>query len=377
MESFAASFLFIALLVCVLYVFIMALLAAGFISLKRFIPSSSIVTTSVSVIIPARNEEENIAECLSGIIAQDHPAHLLEIIVADDASEDRTAQLVQAMVDEHPQVNIKLVKAAGQGKKAALSAGIAASRGKLIITTDADTMHGSSWIRYMASYYEQHHPKMIIGPVAYTGERSFFEKLQSLEIMGLVAAGAGAAQLNMPVMCNGANLAFEREVFNAVGGYGKGDIASGDDVMLMSIIHSIYPGSVKFILSREATARTRACTSLKEFIHQRVRWASKNRAAYNISSLGIGIVVFLMNLAVLTALVLSAFHRPLLAPGLFLLAVKCGIDFLFLFLAAATFEKGRYLLLFVPGQLWNIVYVSMIAFLSLFRKYQWKGRTQR
>jgi cellulose synthase/poly-beta-1,6-N-acetylglucosamine synthase-like glycosyltransferase len=377
MATFAAGFLFVLMLVCVLYVFIMTLLVAGWLSLPKFITLKKELSTTVSIIIPARNEKENIEDCLRSISSQDVPSHLIEIIVIDDASEDGTVQAIQRAQQELPGLSIKLLKNDGAGKKSALLSGINASTGKLIITTDADTIHHKDWLRAIVSFYEEHKPSMIIAPLAYTREQSVFEKLQSLEVCGLVGAGAATAQLGMPVMCNGANLAFDRDAFHAAGGYGSSTLASGDDVMLMTRIHAHNPGSVRFIRAKKAMAYTRACSNINEFFQQRVRWAAKNRAAYNSASLGIGIIVFSMNLLLLAAFVISVFYRPLLMPSLILLGLKCVIDFLFLFLAAAFANKRGLLLFFVPAVLWNIFYVSITGLLSLQGKYSWKGRKQR
>lgn len=376
METFTAVFLFVLMLVCALYVFIMALLISGWISLPKFLPSNRSFNTTVSVIIPARNEERNIEACLHSIASQDLPPRSFEVIVVDDHSEDTTAQLVRRFM-ESTGVSVRLLKSDGAGKKAALRTGIRSSSSQLIITTDADTVHHKGWLRAMISFYEAHKLSMIIGPVAYMNEASFFEKLQSLEIAGLVAAGGAAAQLGMPMMCNGANLAFTREAFDAAEGYGDSQLASGDDVMLMSRIHNEDPAGIRFIRAKEAVVHTRACKSFREFFSQRVRWAAKNRAAYSSASLGTAIIVFLMNLMLLVGFVLSIFYSPLLLPLLILLSVKCVIDFLFLFLAAAFSNKKGLLLFFVPALLWIMLYVSITGFLSLQRRYSWKGREQR
>jgi cellulose synthase/poly-beta-1,6-N-acetylglucosamine synthase-like glycosyltransferase len=377
MGTLAAGFLFLALLVCLFYVFIMALLCAGWHSVKSFKPSPAQPRTRISIVIAARNEEMNIAACISSIAGQAYPQHLFEVIIIDDGSGDNTFAIAEKCKAQFSGVNIHIARSGGEGKKQALSQGIAAAKGALVVTTDADTVRGSLWLSELAAFFEEKDPVMIIGPVAYAGETTMLEKLQGLELTGLVAVGAATAQLGMPVLCNGANLAFTREVFDAVGGYGSNSkIASGDDVMLMTTVHSIYPGKVKFLHSKNAIVHTSACAGLRELMHQRIRWASKNRAAYNSASVIIGMIVLAFNLAILAGMLASAFHHQLLAPVLILFGVKCLIDFLFLFLATSFFGKRRFLLLFVPAQFWNILYISVAGILSMFMKYEWKGRKQ-
>ena len=77
-------------------------------------------------------------------------------------------------------------------------------------------------------------------------------------------------------MCNGANLAYQKDVFFEVGGFeGIDQVASGDDMLLMHKIQTRYPNEIMFLKSKDVIVTTRAAESLKEFINQRIRWASK------------------------------------------------------------------------------------------------------
>lgn len=379
METFVAIFFGFALLTCIIYVFVILLFSTGWLRIKAFKASSSPPRTHISILIAARNESKNIEACLRSIIRQDYDKALYEVIVIDDHSEDGTLHITERFAKNNPSLQLRCFAAeSGGGKKQALALAMLHATGELIVTTDADTVRGGRWLTSIGSFYESNQPRMIIGPVSYHNEKSLFEKIQGLELSGLVATGAAGAQLRMPVMCNGANLAFTRHAFDEAGGYsGMSKHASGDDVMLMTKIDEKHPGGVRFLRSQDAVVYTEACATFSSFIQQRVRWASKNRSVYNRASFATGLIVFLMSFLLLTGFVLSLFFPSLAVPLLILFGAKCIIDFLFLFLAAAFFQKRSHLRVFVPAQLFNILYTNVVALMAVPGGYHWKGRRQR
>ncbi len=179
--------------------------------------------TRISVIVPARNEAANIEACIRSLLDQNYPAALFEIVVVDDHSEDQTAVLAAAMGKQVRVVSMANVSVANQNslayKKQALSAGIARSSGELIITTDADCIAPSDWLRHIAASYERTKAAMIIGPVNLTNSGRLVEYFQSLDFTTMQGITGAAHRLALGGMANGANLAFSRAAFDDVGGY--------------------------------------------------------------------------------------------------------------------------------------------------------------
>ena len=222
----------------ILYFTIIFSYTTGWFKIKNFTLTNDDIKTIISVIIPARNEENNILNLLSDLKKQNYPAGLYEVIIIDDHSTDKTYKRVLKFIKDNDNQVVKIIRLeAGQltdtYKKNAITKGIEISKGDLIVTTDADCRFGPDWLKTIAGYYEAKRCKMIIGPVAYHNETTFFEKLQSLEFLSLVAVSAGASAIGKPIMSNGANLAYEKEAFKIAGGFSKDRFSSGDDVFLM------------------------------------------------------------------------------------------------------------------------------------------------
>ena len=380
MNEVLFAFYFFSLVVCYIYIVFILCACFGWARTKTFHCSSQKeYKTRVSVILAARNEEDNIEACLKSLLSQDYPDNLFEIIVVDDNSADATAQRVGTL--QQTQKNIKLIRLKDEEtivafKKRAIAKAIGEAIGDLIVTTDADCVMHNKWLSTLACFYEKEKPKMIVGPVVFHREESVFEIMQSLEFMGLIATGAAAIYFNSPIMCNGANLAFEKNAFYSVKGYENIDnIASGDEVLLMQKMHKVFPGSIKFIKSADAIVYTKACKTISEFIQQRIRWASKAFQSGTLSSIIISGFVFFYNVFILFALLSGAFYPKFLSLFLLLFGIKCGIDFLFLLLSSAFFHKKRYLLLLLPQQFIYVFYVCVTGVWStISKKYHWKGR---
>lgn len=364
-----------------IYFFIIILINVGIFRLKRFVRSSDQLLTTISIIIPARNEEENIGHCLRDLESQDYPLHLMEVIVVNDHSTDLTEERVSGFAQSHPSMNLRLILTGAPGnnqafKKRSIRSGVDASTGDLIITTDADTRLKRGWISSIVDFYKRQKPKMIIGPVAFHEESSFFERLQSMEFFGLMAATAGSCNMGFPLMCNGANLAFERKVYLETRD-SEDDLRypSGDDLFLMMKIRKKYGAeSVKYLFAEEAMVSTKAKKTLREFFAQRLRWVSKSRGYTDHVVMAVAIVTWLFNFLLLSTLVAGIFSLHLLFFSLFLLGIKMILELPAVFRIMALSAKTKLWYLYPVTQVLNLIYVSLIGILGNVVSYEWKGR---
>ncbi|MCX6294005.1 MAG: glycosyltransferase, partial [Sphingobacteriales bacterium] len=252
----------------------------GWISIQQKKGVENHQNTFVSIIVPARNEEDNISNLIHSIQNQTYPKSCFELIIIDDCSTDRTAEIVKKYSDS----NIKLIalsdyldeKNINAYKKKAIEIGIKASIGTLIITTDADCTMGENWLQEIVHCFEINQPKMIVMPVQINYSNRFIEIFQSLDFMCLQGITGASVQKKFHGMCNGANLAYTKAVFEEVGGFsGIDHIASGDDLLLMHKIAKKYANEIMYLKSVEVIVKTIPANTVKAFFNQRIRWASK------------------------------------------------------------------------------------------------------
>ena len=379
--------IFIIFTVCLFVLYAMLIIAYSFgwrrhpAALKNL---NIAVAPKISVIIPARNEALNISACLQSIIANNYPPSLLEIIVIDDFSEDTTADIAANILQNGHGYVLSLKDYLSKNerlnsyKKKALELAIGKASGDWIVTTDADCMAPSDWLKNMAAAMEHDRVKFIAAPVSFIpyAAANLLYYFQSLDFMTMQGITAASIANNMGNMCNGANLAFRKNVFDEVEGYkGIDHIASGDDMLLMHKIQNRYPDGIYYLKSQGAIVQTPVQPDWASFLNQRIRWSSK-ADKYNDKKLTLILaVVYFFNLNFLVLAIASLFNASLWWWWLGAMIAKLLVELLFLIPVAKFYHKLNEIVYFAVLQPLHIIYIISAGFLDKFGSYKWKGRT--
>ena len=379
MDSLSFWLVIVALILFVAYAFLIRFYKKGWEECPTFHSSESYQPSKkVSVLIPARNEEKNIRTCLSSLQKQIYPTHLLEVLVIDDHSEDKTAELVRSF----PMSNIHLIDLSefvdGQlnaYKKKAIAVGISQSTGDWIVTTDADCTAGPEWIKEMMAYQEMKSAEFIAAPVKLSPRENFLEVFQTLDFLTLQGITAAAIQRNLHSMCNGANLGYSKQSFLEVKGFENiDDLASGDDMLLMQKIKEKFPEKIAYLKSEAAIVTTHPAQTWRRFWNQRIRWSSKADKYQDKKIFRILLMVYFFNLSLLVLFLMTPWNFNAFLVAMLLLLCKTVIEFPFVNTVARFFGQGRLMYYFIFLQPFHIVYVVIAGFLGKFGKYEWKGR---
>jgi glycosyltransferase involved in cell wall biosynthesis len=379
----------VAFLLILLYAGIILYYRSGWLQIKPFTALKALNSdqlTSVSVIVVARNEEKNIGECISSILNQTYPEGAFEIIVVDDHSTDTTMDIVLSFEKN----NIKIIQLADYSggtqlnsyKKLGIKKAIDVATGHLIVTTDADCTVPTTWLETLTAFYTQTNSVFMAAPVVYVNpspadplSKKIFKIFQSLDFMTLQGITGASINKRFHNMCNGANLAYVKTVFEQVNGFeGIDNIASGDDMLLMHKIQKVYPDKIGFLKSRNAMVKTQPVNTLKEFFFQRIRWASKAGKYKDPKITGVLFLVYIFNVWLFIAGIYSFFSLTSFYLFITLLLTKIIIELIFLFPVAKFFDKRRLLLAFIPAQPFHIPYIIIAGWLGKFGSYRWKGR---
>lgn len=360
------------------YIILIGLYNISWYRLKLLKTSLYLPKTKVSIILPVRNEANHILTCLDKMCQQQYPASLFEIIVVDDSSSDNTMALVNSFIKEHLQIKITVLELKLlnlSSKKQAIHEAIKITEGDLIITTDADCIMSEKWIGSIVALYEKEKPAMIVGPVCFYNEKNIFQKWQSLEFLSLIASGAASIRLGFPIMCNGANLAYEKKMYLNVGGFEENkNYSSGDDVFLMHQIKKKLNGKIVFLKSNNALVYTKAQDTLNAFINQRKRWVSKTKGYSNWFTIFVAILIFLYNFLLLAGFLGSFINVLFFKITVLLFLFKCIIDFPLLWGITSFTRKKELMLFYLPLQIIYPVYIVFTSLLGSFAKFEWKGR---
>ncbi len=344
------------------------------------IPGTFVPVTSVSVIVPFRNEQLVIENILFYLAGQNYPSGLLEVIFSDDFSDDDSIRLLEKGIAGYANTDIKfkVVKpdsSAKAGKKAAIERAVSVADGTLILTTDADCTMGKYWVKSFSLIYETYQPEMITGMVRISGAKSLWHHLQKLEFVSMTASGMASVASGKPILCNGANLAFTREIFlkHSKDSYGQLD-PSGDDTYLMLKTWRLNNDTVMFNNNPSGLVSTKP-VSLGSFISQRIRWASKLKNYREKHIALTGLLIFIVNSLLILLLALGLLHVITWRLVMLFWFSKMAVDFLFLTKACTFVRQPRLLLLFLPVQTVYPLYTIAAACLGVLSgSYEWKGR---
>jgi len=236
-------------------------------------------TPSVSVIVPARNEEAALPGCLRALQAQDYPG-VAEIIVVDDESDDGTAHLAQQAIDAGED-GLRLVRVRSPRpfrcrKKSALSDGIAASEGEILLFTDADCQPPPGWVRSTVAAFGDD-VGLVAGYALPPSGSGILRGVLSLDNQAVAAMGAGSIGMGAPLSCTGRNLAYRRKVYEEVGGFAAiGHLIGGDDVYFTRRVAALTKWRVVYNWAPDAAVQSGpAPDSWSGLLHQKLRHASK------------------------------------------------------------------------------------------------------
>ena len=392
------AFSSVLILAAVYYAALIGFWAVGFRRVRREAEAAQAYEEAtlpfVSVVVAARDEEDGIETCLRSILDNDYPAEAFEVIVVDDFSEDRTPAIVQRLQHEYRRVlagasdastadapRLRLVRMADHAaeasghKRHAIHRGIQTARGTLILTTDADCTAGPRWIRTMTGCFAAD-TGFVAGPVRYRPGSTLFGRLQALEFLALIATGAGGIGMGKPNMCNSANVAYRRAIYERFGGLDSQDaVPPGDDEILAQRLAAETAWKVRFCAHPDALIETDPVLDARAFWAQRRRWAGTGprypRAGLVAAILG----VYLFYVMLLIGLVAAFFVLALWPAVAGALLLKIASETTLLYPACVHCGQRRLFRYFLPEQLVQILYVVFVGVAAAVGSTQWKGRT--
>jgi cellulose synthase/poly-beta-1,6-N-acetylglucosamine synthase-like glycosyltransferase len=227
-------------------------------------PSLTEPYPTVSVVIPAYNEEECIGASLEALERIDYPRDRWEVVVVDDGSTDRTS----AIAAEYTRPGIRLFIKQNGGKHSALNYGVERATGEVIVTVDADSLLAADTLREVAATF-QARPDVdaVAGVLTVANRGRFITELQELEyVIGIHLFRRAYNFVEAVTLVPGALGAYRRKALERVGGF-DGDTLTED-----------FDATVKLLKLGAATRTvdavclTEAPETWHDLYKQRLRW---------------------------------------------------------------------------------------------------------
>lgn len=332
----------------------------------------------ISIVIAIRNEEKQLAKLFKSIINLDYPKSHYEVILVNDHSDDSSLLLIEQFKSSIPEIDICITSLSENetGKKAALKNAFSKAKYKIIQCTDGDCILPKYWLQYCAKAFENHKTKLISGGIKLVHDLSFFQRIQSLELLSLIASGGAAIGMQKPIMSNGANMAFRKEILEIKNeDVLKSHLASGDDVFLLQEVKKVYGAeAIFFIKNQNYWVETKAEPKFSEWINQRLRWVSKSAGYKDRFLVFTSLLVFLVNLILVILFIGSFFYFQLINTLLYLLILKGITDYIFLKQSASDSSQKHLLKWFIPLNFIYPFFISYTAIAGQFKGFVWKDR---
>jgi len=361
-----------------IYAIFIIRLVLGFDKVKTFESPKLTPKTAFSIIIPFRNEEKNLPNLLKSIANLNYPHQLIEIIMVDDFSTDKSERIcIQWRInnDDIDTTLLENLRLSHSPKKDAIARAMPIAKHDWIVTTDADCTVNKNWLLTLDNYIQQNNPEMIVGAVAYKTKNNWFHRFQQLDLLSLQGTTIGSFGIGKPFMCNGANFAYTKKLFLALDGFnGNNKIAGGDDVFLLQKAVQNQANKVHYLKNTASIVKTKSENDLFQFFMQRVRWAGKTTSYQNGYAKFLAVIVLLMNLSLVIGFglwLVNCFNLKLLLAAFL---IKYVVDYLLLYKTNNYLLKGKFLFPLASSLLYPF-YSSLVGIYSLFGSFTWKGRT--
>lgn len=256
----------------------------------------------VSVVVCARNEEENLQDYLHTLATQDYPKY--EVIVVDDGSEDNTHNILEQYVQKSNNLYHTFVPCGARvisSKKLALTIGIKAAKYDYILLTDADCRPESRyWIREMMSGFQSPKTELVLGFGPYFERKGLLNHLICYDTLFSGLQYMGMAKCGHPYMGVGRNMAYKRDTFFANSGFqGLLNTRAGDDDLFVNKVAT--KSNTNVVCNPDALTWSPAKYTWREWFHQKHRhlsvshlYSTRNKLRISIEPFTRGLVYLLL-----------------------------------------------------------------------------------
>ncbi len=334
----------------------------------------------ISVIVAARNEQNNISNLIESIINQDYPQDKYELIIIDDRSTDKTVQVVSSYhndiiklvsIPEKQTSNSSGQKTFPNGKKKALAKGIWTAKHDILAFTDADCLPHTTWLKEINNHFTDQTDFVAGYSPLFINNNNLFIKLKNFERITIFAVSAGSIGWNYGMTCTGRNIAYRKSLYNRSGGFeGIEQIPSGDDDLMLQKM-TPWIRKMNFMFNKESFVKSYDKKNFKEQLDQETRRASKWKY-YPLPIKIITALVFTYYLNLLYLLIQLVAGNISLSFFLAIIIAKIIAELVLIFTFLVRIKQVNYIVFFLLAELFYIPYFLFFAVKGSIGKYKWK-----
>jgi cellulose synthase/poly-beta-1,6-N-acetylglucosamine synthase-like glycosyltransferase len=343
-------------------------------SLNNLSCSKQEIQPKVSVIVSLHNEEKNVDALINCLVSQEYPKKLYEIIMVNDRSVDKTQHLLEIAQNKYDNIqilNINHLQDNFAPKKYAIDTAITKASGEIMLLTDADGRPGKKWIQSMVLCFSTD-TGLVLGNAPYYAN-SMIQKMLAMEYFSHATIAAATVGMGYPLTCVGTNMAYRKQVYLDVHGFGEyKNVHSGDDDLFLQGVRDDSNWNIRYATSEDSHVKNAPPKSVKQFIQQRMRYASKG-FKYPLKVTLSLFIYYLFNVFILISVLLSIFNYCWLAGFIGIFFIKGIADYILLRKSVKTINAKIYFSLFPIVNIIHVPYVIFFGLLGNIKKYEWAG----
>ncbi len=329
----------------------------------------------VSIVIPARDEERDLPALLESLLRLDYPSDKLQILIANDESEDRTREVAEAyqerfqcdyrVIDAYDENNKNL-----QGRVRPIAQALDHATGDIFCMTDADCVVPPSWVRGVTRYFGD--SVGLVGgitlPFREAARKNLVTALETLDWAFLLGASSTLSGRGQTQTIIGNNLSISREAYEAIGTYRNVPFSINEDLALMQAVQKTGRFRAIFPADSETLMRTRPIPSFRALISQRRRWF---KGGNRIRSFGLFVLIY----GFLAHLTLPLWFLLFDISGFLWYAVLAIGDGAVIWRVLKLSGQRRLIIFLLFYPIYAFAYPFTIALSYAFtRRIKWKGR---
>ena len=262
------------ILICLVYILIQIFYL--FLLLKTRSESHAALNEypQISILVAARNEENNILHCLESLAQLDYPKDKIEILIGNDSSTDNTSTIIETFIAQHSQ--FKCIHLTGdefpqtKGKARVLAVLAQAAKGEVLMITDADILVNPQWAKGMTHALIESKSGLVAGVTNIKAHNLFtsFQQVDWLYFMGIFYA---FSSIKKPISAVGNNMAFLKKAYLETGGYENIPFSITEDYALFKAIRSKGYGTMQ-LMNKETLLYSKPIDTFNGLMRQRKRW---------------------------------------------------------------------------------------------------------
>ena len=325
---------------------------------------STILLEELTVLIPFRNEHANLKHLLTQLGELEKTPH--QFIFINDHSEDKGHALLETHKGEL--IEVISLDQDKQGKKTAIYEGVKQVNTKYVLCWDADITFGKDYFEHIQNLKTA---DLLILPVHFTS-KTICQSAGEIDFYLANFVNQASSYWLRPIMCNGANLLFDKHSYlEVIKLENHQNVLSGDDMFLLRNMQKSSK-NIHLVSGDHCSVSTDSPKSIKHFFQQRNRWFGKsfliNDQLLNLWA-GVQFAFSVSYLFLFTYWLVEDAQLMLL-----ILLIKTGIDLLFLFAYFAAIRKIKLLLLIPIYGIIFPIYNLVLLCMYFFTNHTWKGR---